>query len=83
MNAKNIAIVLVASIALLALLGCVQQPPSGDGQPPTGGQQQAGGEQVIGPEYYNSEQEAFNALNEELQGMDEPSPEELEAMLGG
>jgi hypothetical protein len=40
-------------------------------------------EQVVGPEYYDSEQEAFDALGEELEDLEEPSADELEQMLGG
>jgi len=40
------------------------------------------GEQVVGPEYYNSEQAAFDALNQELDQMDDVSIQELESMLG-
>ena len=44
---------------------------------------EAAGEQVIGPEAYSSEQEAFNALEGELEGLEEPSGQDLEALLGG
>ncbi len=40
-------------------------------------------EQVVGPEYYESEGQAFDALGEELDGLEEPSLDELEALLGG
>jgi len=80
MDLKKISTILVLSIALVALLGCVQQPSdndqlSGDGQAGTG-------QETIGPDYYNSEAEAFDALGQELDGLEEPSAEDLEAMLG-
>ena len=40
------------------------------------------GEQVVGPEYYDSEQEALDALNQELDQMEDVSMQELESMLG-
>ncbi len=40
------------------------------------------GEQLVGPDYYGSEQEAFDALGEELEGMGELSAEDLEQLLG-
>jgi len=40
------------------------------------------GEQVIGPDYYSSEQQAFDAIAEEVDAMPELSDAELEALLG-
>lgn len=40
------------------------------------------GEVVVGPEYYGSEQEAFDALNQELDQMEDVSMQELESILG-
>lgn len=39
-------------------------------------------EELVGPEYYGSEQEAFDALGEELDDMPEFSAEDLEQLLG-
>jgi len=39
-------------------------------------------EQAVGPEYYGSENEAFAALEEELDSVETASAEELEALLG-
>ena len=84
MKAK-IAITFLALIALISLLGCVQEDqgqPSGIIPPAGGSQVQPSEEQVIGPEYYDSEQEAFNALDQELEGIPDASEEDLEALLG-
>ncbi len=48
----------------------------------TGNQEPPLGEQVVGPEYYGSEQEAFDALNQELDQMQDISIQELESILG-
>ena len=48
----------------------------------TGSQEPQPGEQVVGPEYYDSEQEAFDALNQELDQIEDISMQELESMLG-
>ncbi|MBN2066964.1 MAG: hypothetical protein JW744_00670 [Candidatus Diapherotrites archaeon] len=39
-------------------------------------------EQVVGPEAYANEGEAFGALEQELEGLPEPSLEELEGLIG-
>ena len=79
MKAKNILAVLLASIALMALLGCVQEEASplqqGSQQSPDEGL--AAGEQVVGPEYYDSEQAAFDALNQELDQMEDISLQDI------
>ena len=87
MRKKQIAAVFLLSIAIIALLGCVEEPsaPSQESQPEGDhGTQPAGGHgtQVEGPDYYGSEDEAFNALEQELDEMPEMSAEELEALLG-
>lgn len=38
--------------------------------------------QVVGPDYYDSEEQAFDALNQELGQMEDISMQELESMLG-
>ncbi len=43
---------------------------------------ETGGEEVIGPGYYGSEGEAFDALNDELNEIPDASLEDLEALLG-
>ena len=43
---------------------------------------ETGGEEVIGPDYYNSDGEAFDALNDELNEIPDASLEDLEALLG-
>ncbi len=48
----------------------------------TGSQEPQPEERVIGPEYYNSEQEAFDALSQELEQMEDLSMQELESILG-
>lgn len=108
MNTKQFGIIALASIALLVLLGCVEQKactadakicPDGTtvSRSPalncefnscpqtTGGEQQPAGaaEQVVGPEAYANEQQAFDAIAGEVEGMPELSDAELEALLGG
>lgn len=85
MKAK-IAIILLVSIALL---GCVQEPvepepgpTGGTGTQPPGGEIQPAPEEATGPEYYNTEAEAFAALEEELDSVETASAAELEALLG-
>ena len=82
MNAKQLAAILLLSIAAMALLGCVEGPGPGGGTGPSGGglAQQPG--QVVGPEYHDSEDAAFDALSQELGEIPEMSTEDLEAMLG-
>ncbi len=50
-------------------------PVVGDQEPPLE-------EQVVGPEYYDSEQAAFDALDQELDQMEDLSNQELESILG-
>ncbi len=40
-------------------------------------------EQVVGPDYYDSEQDAFDALGGEADAIPDVSPDELEALIGG
>ncbi len=133
MGAKKTATVLLASVAFIALLGCVEQPEcAGEGEtipviaappeccagltliPPkeTGiigisgyctalcgngscdaiesnyncptdcVAEQQPSDQAVGPDYYGSEQEAFDALKRELDDTPEISTEDLEALLG-
>ncbi len=49
----------------------------------TGVQEPKSGELAVGPEFYDSEQEAFDALSQELDQMEDISMQELESMLGG
>jgi len=79
MDLKQLTAILLFSIAVMALLGCVEPGPDG-GSGGTGLVEQP--EQSVGPDYHDSEQAAFDALGQELDEIPEMSPEDLEAMLG-
>ena len=137
MNTKKFGIIALASIALLALLGCIEeQPPAGAECVAEGGTisviaeppeccagltlippkeqpilgisgyctakcgngtcdtetesnlncpadcKAVAGEQVVGPDAYANEAQAFDAMEDELEDMPELSDAELEALLG-
>jgi len=85
MDSRQILVLSIASIALIALLGCVDEAPDdttpGPGPQPGPGQAEPI-EQAIGPDYYESEQAALDALEQDLGEMPELSEPELEALLG-
>ncbi len=81
MDKKQLAIILLLSLAVMALLGCVEELASGNEVPPAGSQASSS-EEVVGPDYHDSEESAFDALSQELDEIPEMSSEDLEAMLG-
>ena len=81
MNTKQIATILLVSMTLVALLGCVTQPPASPGDE-QGSDDEQPGEELVGPEYYGSETDALAALDEELEAMGDLSSEDLDALLG-
>ena len=82
MNLKQLAAIFLLSIAVIALLGCVEEPGSGGGTGPGGDGLAQQPDQVVGPDYHDSEAAAFDALGQELDDIPEMSAEDLEAMLG-